>query len=359
MDSGFHERLKEIEAAFEETERRLSDQDVLADQVRYTELTKRHAELRPVVEGFHTYQGALEDAREAEELAGVESDPDMAADLRAMASERRHEAERIEGELRRNLIPKDPNDDKDVIVEIRSAAGGDEAAIWAGDLLGMYRAYADRLGYKTEILESSPSETGGVKEVIFAMKGKGAYSRMKYEAGVHRVQRVPKTESQGRIHTSTATVAVLPEAEEVEVELDPNDVRVDVYRSSGPGGQSVNTTDSAVRLTHEPTGLVVSCQDEKSQLQNKEKAFRILRARLYQMQLEEHLGEIADARRLQVGTGGRSEKIRTYNFKENRVTDHRIGVTIKQLPEILAGDLDAFVDALTGEEEARKLVEGD
>lgn len=359
MDSGFHERLKEIEAAFEETERRLSDQDVLADQVRYTELTKRHAELRPVVERFHAYQGALEDAREAEELAGVESDPDMTADLRAMASERRHEAVRIEAELRRSLIPKDPNDDKDVIVEVRSAAGGDEAAIWAGDLLGMYRAYADRVGYKTEILESSPSETGGVKEVIFAMKGKGAYSRMKFEAGVHRVQRVPKTESQGRIHTSTATVAVLPEAEEVEVELDPNEVRVDVYRSSGPGGQSVNTTDSAVRLTHEPTGLVVSCQDEKSQLQNKEKAFRILRARLYQMQLEEHLGEIADARRLQVGTGGRSEKIRTYNFKENRVTDHRIGMTVKQLPEILAGDLDTFIDALTGEDEARKLVEGD
>jgi peptide chain release factor 1 len=359
MDPGFQERLKEIEAAFEETERRLSDQDVLADQVHYTELTKRHAELRPVVEGFHAYQEALQDAREAEELADVESDSGMTSDLRAMASERRHTAERIEAELRRSLIPKDPNDEKDVIVEVRSAAGGDEAAIWAGDLLGMYRAYADRRGFKTEILESSPSETGGVKEVIFAMKGKGAYSRMKYEAGVHRVQRVPKTESQGRIHTSTATVAVLPEAEEVEVELDPNDVRVDVYRSSGPGGQSVNTTDSAVRLTHEPTGLVVSCQDEKSQLQNKEKAFRILRARLYQMQLEEHLGEIADARRSQVGTGGRSEKIRTYNFKENRVTDHRIGMTIKQLPEILAGDLDAFVDSLTEEEEARKLVAGD
>ncbi len=359
MEPGFQQRLKEIEAAFEETERRLSDQDVLADQVHYTELTKRHAELRPVVEGFHAYQEALQDAREAEELADVESDSEMTSDLRAMASERRHTAERIEGELRRGLIPKDPNDEKDVIVEVRSAAGGDEAAIWAGDLLGMYRAYADRRGFKTEILEASPSETGGVKEVIFAMKGKGAYSRMKYEAGVHRVQRVPKTESQGRIHTSTATVAVLPEAEDVEVELDPNDVRVDVYRSSGPGGQSVNTTDSAVRLTHEPTGLVVSCQDEKSQLQNKEKAFRILRARLYQMQLEEHLGEIADARRSQVGTGGRSEKIRTYNFKENRVTDHRIGMTIKQLPEILAGDLDAFVDSLTDEEEARKLVAGD
>ena len=359
MDPGFHERLKEIETAFEETERRLSDPDVLADQVRYTELTKRHAELRPVVEGFHAYQEALQDAREAEELAEVEPDSGMTSDLRAMAYDRRQAAERIESELRRSLIPKDPNDDKDVIVEVRSAAGGDEAAIWAGDLLAMYRAYADRSGFKTEILESSPSETGGVKEVIFAMKGKGAYSRMKYEAGVHRVQRVPKTESQGRIHTSTATVAVLPEAEEVEVELDPNDVRVDVYRSSGPGGQSVNTTDSAVRLTHEPTGLVVSCQDEKSQLQNKDKAFRILRARLYQMQLDEHLGEIADARRSQVGTGGRSEKIRTYNFKENRVTDHRIGLTIKQLPEILAGGLDGFVDALTAEEEARKLVAGD
>lgn len=359
MDQGFHERLKEIEAAFEETERRLSDSDVLADQVRYTELTRRHAELRPVVEGFHAYRDALQDAREAEELAEIESESGMTADLRALAAERRTAADRIESELRRSLIPKDPNDDKDVIVEIRSAAGGDEAAIWAGDLLGMYRAYADRRGFKTEILESSPSETGGVKEVIFAMKGKGAYSRMKYEAGVHRVQRVPKTESQGRIHTSTSTVAVLPEVEEIEVALDPNDVRVDVYRSSGPGGQSVNTTDSAVRLTHEPTGLVVSCQDEKSQLQNKEKAFRILRARLYQMQLEEHLGEIADARRSQVGTGGRSEKIRTYNFKENRVTDHRIGMTIKQLPEILAGDLDTFVDALTEEEESRKLVEGD
>jgi peptide chain release factor 1 len=359
MDAGFAGRLKEIEAAFEETERQLSGQDVLADQTRYTELTKRHAELRPVVESFHAYQGALEESREAEELAGVETEPGMAADLRAMAAERREDAVRIEDELRRSLIPKDPNDDKDVIVEIRSAAGGDEAAIWAGDLYGMYRAYADRRGFKTEVLESSASETGGVKEVIFSVKGKGAYSLFKFEAGVHRVQRVPKTESQGRIHTSTATVAVLPEAEALEVELDVNDVRVDVYRSSGPGGQSVNTTDSAVRLTHEPTGLVVSCQDEKSQLQNKEKAFRILRARLYQIQLEEHLGEIASNRREQVGKGDRSEKIRTYNFKENRVTDHRIGLTIKQLPEILAGDLHGFVEALTAEEEARKLLEGD
>ena len=359
IDPGFLQRLKEIEAAFEETERRLSDPDVLADQARYTELTKRHAELRPIVEGFHAHRDAWQESREAEELAEVETDSEMATDLRTLAHERRREAGRIEGDLRRSLIPKDPNDDKDVIVEVRSAAGGDEAAIWAGDLFGMYRGFAERHGFKTEILESSPSETGGVKEVIFAMKGRGAYSRMKYEAGVHRVQRVPKTESQGRIHTSTATVAVLPEAEAVEVEFNLNDVRVDVYRSSGPGGQSVNTTDSAVRLTHEPTGLVVSCQDEKSQLQNKEKAFRILRARLYQIQLEEHLSEIADARRLQVGKGDRSEKIRTYNFKENRVTDHRIGMTLKQLPEILAGDLDAFVDSLTAEEESRKLLEGE
>ena len=359
IDPGFLQRLKDIEAAFEETERRLSDPDVLADQARYTELTKRHAELRPIVEGFHAHRDAWQESREAEELAEVETDSEMATDLRTLAHERRREAGRIEGGLRRSLIPKDPNDDKDVIVEVRSAAGGDEAAIWAGDLFGMYRGFAERHGFKTEILESSPSETGGVKEVIFAMKGRGAYSRMKYEAGVHRVQRVPKTESQGRIHTSTATVAVLPEAEAVEVEFDLNDVRVDVYRSSGPGGQSVNTTDSAVRLTHEPTGLVVSCQDEKSQLQNKEKAFRILRARLYQIQLEEHLSEIADARRLQVGKGDRSEKIRTYNFKENRVTDHRIGMTLKQLPEILAGDLDAFVDSLTAEEESRKLLEGE
>ncbi len=359
MEAEFVERLKEIEAAFEGTERRLSDPDVLTDQTRYTELTKRHAELRPVVESFHSHQGAIEESREAEELAAIEDDPDMAADLRTMAAERRRDAERIEAELRRSLIPKDPNDEKDVIVEILSAAGGDEAAIWAGDLFGMYRAYSERHGFKPEVLESSPSETGGVKEVIFSIKGKGAYSRFKYEAGVHRVQRVPKTESQGRIHTSTATVAVLPEAEAVEIELDINDVRVDVYRSSGPGGQSVNTTDSAVRLTHEPTGLVVSCQDEKSQLQNKEKAFRILRARLYQVQLEQHLGEIASNRREQVGKGDRSEKIRTYNFKENRVTDHRIGKTIKQLPEILAGALDGFVDALTAQEEARKLLEGE
>ncbi|MDH3540649.1 MAG: PCRF domain-containing protein, partial [Acidimicrobiia bacterium] len=234
----------------------------------------------------------------------------------------------------------------------------DEAALWAGDLIRMYQRYAENHGWKAEPLEVSEAEGGGYKEVTFAVKGKGAYSRLKFEAGVHRVQRVPKTESQGRIHTSTASVAVLPEAEEVEVELDLNDVKVDTFRSSGPGGQSVNTTDSAIRLTHVPTGIKVSCQDEKSQLQNKEKAFRILRARLLQNQLDAQQAELSASRREQVGTGDRSEKIRTYNFKENRVTDHRVGLTINQLPTILEGDLDSFIDALTLDQQARLLTEG-
>ncbi|MGH8946491.1 MAG: peptide chain release factor 1, partial [Acidimicrobiia bacterium] len=255
------------------------------------------------------------------------------------------------------LVPTDPNDDKDVIIEIRSAAGGDEAAIWAGDLLRMYEKYAERLGFKIEPMESSASETGGYDKVVVAVKGRGAYSRLKYEAGVHRVQRVPKTESQGRIHTSTATVAVLPEAEEVDIAIDPNDVRIDVYRSTGPGGQSVNTTDSAVRLTHIPTGEVVSMQDEKSQLQNKEKAWRVLRSRLLQMERERAAAELAGERKSQVGTGERSEKIRTYNYKENRVTDHRIGLTIRRLDHVLQGDLDEFVEALATSEQAERLAE--
>jgi peptide chain release factor 1 len=275
-----------------------------------------------------------------------------------LAKDLETDIEHLENKVRKALVPADPADVKDVIVEIRSAAGGDEAAIWAGDLLRMYERYAERHGFRIEPMDSSPSEAGGFDKVIVAVKGKGAYSRMKYEAGVHRVQRVPRTESQGRIHTSTATVAVLPEAEEVEVEIDPNDVKVDVYRSTGPGGQSVNTTDSAVRLTHIPTGLVVTCQDEKSQLQNKEKAMRILRARLYQQELDRQRTEVAGARRSQVGSGERSEKIRTYNFKENRVTDHRIGLTLKRLDQVLEGDLDEFVTALTTDEQASRLADG-
>jgi peptide chain release factor 1 len=280
------------------------------------------------------------------------------ADMSRLAEDLSVEIAELEQRISATLVPKDPAASRDVIVEIRSAAGGDEAAIWAGDLLRMYERYAEQGGFKVEAMDSSPSEAGGYDKVTVAIKGKGAYSRMKYEAGVHRVQRVPKTESQGRIHTSTATVAVLPEVEEVEVEIDPNDVKVDVYRSTGPGGQSVNTTDSAVRLTHLPTNLVVTCQDEKSQLQNKEKAMRILRARLYQMELERQQAELAGARRSQVGSGGRSEKVRTYNYKENRVTDHRIGLTLKRLDQVLEGDLGELVDALAADEQATRLAAG-
>ncbi len=281
-------------------------------------------------------------------------DPDMME----LATDLESEIARLEDAIKLALVPRDPNDGKDVIVEIRSGVGGDEASIWAGDLLRMYQKYTEHLGFRMEPLEASESETGGYDKVTVAVKGNGAYSKLKYEGGVHRVQRVPRTESQGRVHTSTATVAVLPEAEEVDIDIDPNDVRVDVYRSTGPGGQSVNTTDSAVRLTHVPSGIVVSMQDEKSQLQNKDKAWRVLRSRLLQMEQEKAAAEVAGARKSQVGTGDRSEKIRTYNYKDNRVTDHRIGLTIKRLDSVLEGDLDDFVDALAAAEQAERLAEG-
>ncbi len=352
-------KLTEIEASFDQTLAEMADPEVAADQTRYTEAAKRHADLKPVVDTYHAWQEAQAEAGEARELAQSESDEEMLTYLREQVEAKDAEAEKLQAELQLLLVPKDPNDDKDVIIEVRAAAGGDEAALWAGDLTRMYQRYAEAHGWTPEMLEVSEAEGGGFKEVTMAVKGKGAFSRLKFEAGVHRVQRVPKTESQGRIHTSTASVAVLPEAEEVEVELDLNDVKVDTFRSSGPGGQSVNTTDSAIRLTHIPTNTVVSCQDEKSQLQNKEKAFRILRARLYQNQLEAQQAELSANRREQVGTGDRSEKIRTYNFKENRVTDHRIGLTISQLPAVLEGELDAFVDALTIDNQARLLAGGD
>jgi len=351
MDESLAARLAEIEAVFEETETSLGDPETLADSSLLAELGKRHSDLRDVVVDIRRLRQAQTDLDEAR---AMDDDPDMVA----LAGELTAEIEQLERRVTSALVPADPTDEKDVIVEIRSAAGGDEAAIWAGDLLRMYHRYADRNGLEVEPMDSSPSEAGGYDKVTVALKGKGAYSRMKYEAGVHRVQRVPKTESQGRIHTSTATVAVLPEAEEVEVEIDPADVKIDVYRSTGPGGQSVNTTDSAVRLTHLPTGTVVTCQDEKSQLQNKEKAMRILRARLYQRELERRQSEVAGARRSQVGSGRRSEKIRTYNFKENRVTDHRIGLTLKRLDQVLDGDLDEFVTALTTDEQATRLADG-
>lgn len=350
MDTALSDRFADIESTFAEVEAALSDPEVLSDPSQVAELGKRHADLKDVVADIRRWRDAGNDLVEARQLS---DDPDMAT----MADDLAAEIESLEDKIKLELVPKDPNDAKDVIVEIRSAAGGDEAAIWAGDLLRMYERYADRQGFRVESMDSSPSEAGGFDKVTVAIKGSGAYSKMKYEAGVHRVQRVPKTESQGRVHTSTATVAVLPEVEEVEVEVDLNDVKVDVYRSTGPGGQSVNTTDSAVRLTHVPTGLVVTCQDEKSQLQNKEKAFRILRARLYQIELERQQSELAGERRTQVGSGGRSEKIRTYNYKDNRVTDHRISLTIRRLDHILEGALDEFVVALAADEQATKLAE--
>ena len=352
MDPKFEERLTEIEEAFAEIEGSLGDPEVLADPAQLADLGKRHSDLKDVVADIRRWREAHADLVEAREMS---EDPDMAA----MATDLEKEIETLEDRIKLALVPSDPNDTKDVIMEIRSAAGGDEAAIWAGDLLRMYEKYAEAHRFKTETMESSPSDTGGYDKVTVSVRGRGAYSKLKYEGGVHRVQRVPKTESQGRIHTSTATVAVLPEAEEVDIEVDPNDVRVDVYRSTGPGGQSVNTTDSAVRLTHEPTGIVVSMQDEKSQLQNKDKAWRVLRARLLQMEQEKAQAELAGERRSQVGTGERSEKIRTYNYKENRVTDHRIGLTIRRLDHVLEGALDEFVDALAADEQARRLAEGD
>lgn len=351
MDARLLARLQAVESDFQAVEERLGRPDL--DPSDYAELGRRHAELRQIVELVRAWRRADADRREAVELA--ETDPALADDLRRMAEERASEMTRIEGDLRLAMVPADPNDGKDVIVEIRAGVGGDEAAIWAGDLLRMYGRWADRQGLKVESMEESASEAGGYGKVSIAVKGAGAYSRFKYEAGVHRVQRVPKTESQGRVHTSTATVVVLPEADEVEVRLDPADVRVDVFRSSGPGGQSVNTTDSAVRLTHVPTGLVVSCQDEKSQLQNKDKAFRILRARLFRLEMERAQAEQAGARRSQVGSGDRSEKIRTYNYKEGRVTDHRLELTLYRLEAVLDGDLEEFVEALAAEERTAAL----
>jgi peptide chain release factor 1 len=348
MDQALSDRLAEIETSFDETEAALGDPEVLADPSRLAELGKRHSDLKDVVADIRRWRQARVDLGEAREMA---DDPDMAQ----MARELERQIETLTESIKRALVPKDPNDAKDVIVEIRSGVGGDEASIWAGDLLRMYQKYTEHLGFRMEEMESSESETGGYDKVTVSVKGRGAYSKLKYEGGVHRVQRVPKTESQGRIHTSTATVAVLPEADEVDIEIDPNDVRVDVYRSTGPGGQSVNTTDSAVRLTHEPSGIVVSMQDENSQLQNKDKAWRVLRSRLLQMEQDKAAAELAGARKSQVGTGGRSEKIRTYNYKDNRVTDHRIGLTIKRLDSVLEGGLDDFVDALTAAEQAEKL----
>jgi peptide chain release factor 1 len=309
------------------------------------------------VEHYRRLIAAEDEIEEAQELLDLEDDADMIEYLNETLEARTAEVETLDTELRKLLVPKDPDDDKDVIVEIRAAAGGDEAGLWASDLYRMYERLAERTGWSTEPISMSTTGAGGMKDATFAVKGKGAYARFKYEAGPHRVQRVPKTESQGRVHTSMATVAVLPEVEAVEVQIADNDLTIETMRSQGPGGQSVNTTDSAVRITHKPTGIVVSCQDEKSQLQNKIKAMRVLRARLYQIQLDEQLGERASVRKSQVGSGVRAEKIRTYNYKENRVTDHRIGLTVHALPEVLDGDLKGIHEALIADDTAKKLAQ--
>ena len=353
---GLAERLLGLERERRECEAMLGDPEVLADQRRYVELTRRHRELQPIVERSAELRRAREDLAAARELleGAVGDEREM---LRAEVEESRAGVDLLTEELKVLLLPKDPNDQRAVIVEIRGAEGGEEANLFARDLFEMYRAYATRQGWTFQVLSAQPSDLGGYAEVTFRVAGDDVWSRMKFEAGPHRVQRVPVTESQGRVHTSSATVAVLPEADEVEVDIDPNDLQVDVYRSSGPGGQSVNTTDSAVRITHLPTGLVVSMQDEKSQLQNRAKAMTVLRARLLQMEQQRQSSEAAGQKRAQIGGGGRSEKIRTYNFKENRVSEHRLGLTVYHLDRILAGELDEISDALVTDDRARRLAE--
>ena len=355
MDENLSSKLDELRVVYDETLEAMVDPEVIASGARYQEIMIRHGELKPLVTAYDRYLECEAEAAEADELAAVEEDGEMRDYLQAVSKDRREEIERLDLELRRLLVPKDPNDDKSVIVELRSAAGGEEAGLWAADLYRMYQRYAERHRWGIEPINLSWADGGGLAFGQFAVKGRGAYSRFKWEAGPHRVQRVPKTESQGRVHTSIATVAVLPEVEDVDVELHDNDLEIETFRSQGPGGQSVNTTDSAVRITHKPTGIVVSCQDEKSQLQNKLKAMRVLRARLYQRQMAEQLGERSEARKAQVGSGERAEKIRTYNFKESRVTDHRLGLTLHSLDGILDGDLDEFHDGLAAREAAELL----
>ena len=348
-------RLKDIEARFEQVQAEMASPDVANEPDRLRRLGKDYAELAEIVAPYREYRAALAQAEEARALAKGEADPEMAQFLREEADAADAKLTQLRSRLEQLLVPKDPNDDKNVVLEIRAGAGGQEAALWAGELLELYRQYAERRKWKTDVLSASPSDLGGFKEAVLEVRGPGAYSRLKHESGVHRVQRVPVTESSGRIHTSTATVAVLPEAEEVDVEIRPDDLELQVFRSSGPGGQSVNTTDSAVRITHKPSGIVVTSQEERSQLQNREKAMRYLRARLLQRAQEAAQAKEAASRRSQVGTGERSEKIRTYNFPEGRVTDHRVKVTSHQLQNVLSGDIDEFVNALLAAERARQL----
>ena len=348
------DKLDFILEKYEELSLKVSDPDIINNQPLWQKHIKEMGEMEPIVNKYREYKKAKESIAEAKEMLEM-GDEELKELAKMEIADLEDQIPVMEDELKVLLLPKDPNDEKNVILEIRAGTGGEEAALFAQDLLRMYLRYAERRGWKAEIMDANDTGIGGIKEASVLIKGKGAYSRMKYESGTHRVQRVPETESSGRIHTSAATVAVLPEVDDVEVEINPNDVRVDVYRSSGNGGQCVNTTDSAVRLTHIPTGLVVTCQDEKSQIKNKDKAFKVLRSRLYDMKLQEQNAEISAERKSQVGSGDRSERIRTYNFPQGRVTDHRIGMTIYKLDSFLDGEIDEIVDGLITSDQAEKM----
>ena len=349
------DKLDFIVEKYEEMSLKVSDPEIINNQPLWQKYIKEMGEIEPIVKKYEEYKKAKEELADAKEIVEMESDEEMRDLAKMEISELEDQIEKNEDELKILLLPKDPNDEKNVILEVRAGTGGEEAALFAQELLRMYMRYAERRGWKTELMDVNDTGIGGVKEAVVLIKGKGAYSRLKYESGVHRVQRVPETESAGRVHTSAATVAVLPEVDDVEVDLNPNDVRVDVYRASGNGGQCVNTTDSAVRLTHIPTGLVVTCQDEKSQIKNKEKAFKVLKSRLYDMMLSEQNKEISEARKSQVGSGDRSERIRTFNFPQGRVTEHRIGLTLYKLAQIMDGDLDEIIDGLITSDQAEKM----
>lgn len=349
------ERLQALEDRYMKLNELLSDQEVISDPNKLREYSKEQAELEEPVAIYRSYKATVEQLEDAKKMLHEESDEEMLDLVKLEIEELEEKKEQLEEQLKILLLPKDPNDEKNVIMEIRAAAGGEEAALFAGDLYRMYTRYAESKGWRTELIEAHTTGMGGFKEVIFMIRGKGAYSRLKFENGAHRVQRVPETEASGRVHTSTATVAVLPEAEEVDIEIDPKDLKIDTYRASGAGGQHVNMTDSAVRITHLPTGIVVSCQDEKSQIKNREKAMKVLRARLYDKYQQEAKAEMDETRKSAVGTGDRSERIRTYNFPQSRVTDHRISLTVQKLDQVLDGDLDEFIEALLLDDQTKKL----